>query len=210
MMKNTLKTISGILLLAITLNSCSTESEETVVNALEQELLIENNGVLQIDATTYIFKKTGETSKFINEDAQFDFSYVDQFDYVIEGIEYKHAIEGLVVTNPDTQEFIKFNNFEELKNGKIRFDLELSTGQQFYAVTISSNEAFDTGRWHQDPPRAIDSPLVGAVIEASQEDGHCVSEVEGCAQANGRPAISMKKGKEWFAAPQNCSASCNR
>lgn len=209
-MKNTLKTISGIFLLAITLYSCSTETDETVVNALEQELLLENNGVLQIGSTTYIFKKTGETSKFINEDAQFDFSYVDQFNYVIEGIEYKHAIDGLVVTNPDTQEFIKFQNFEEFKNGKIRFDLELSTGQKYYAVTINSNAAFDSGRWHQDPPRAIDSPLVGAVIETSQEDGHCVSEVEGCAKANGRPAISMKKGKEWFAAPQDCSVSCNQ
>lgn len=210
MMKNTLKTISSIFLLAITLYSCSTDAEETVANALEQELLLENNGVLQIGSTTYIFKKTGETSKFINEDAQFDFSYVDQFDYVIESIEYKHAIDGLVVTNPVTKEFIKFNNFEELKNGKIRFDLELSSGKMYYAVTINSNAAFDSGKWHGDPPRAIDSPLVGAVIEMSQEDSHCVSEVEGCAKGKGRPAVSMKKGQEWFAAPQDCSISCNR
>lgn len=209
MMKNTLKTISSVLLLAITLYSCSTDSEETVVNALEQELQLENNGVLQIESTTYIFKKSGETSKFINEDAQFDFSFVDQINYVTEGIEYKHVVDGLLVTNPETQEFIKFNHFEELKNGKIRFDLELSNGQKYYAVTINSIAAFDS-KWHDDPPRAIQSPVVGALIEIAQEDSYYVSEVEGCAKGGGRPAISMKKGQKWFAAPQNSSVSCNR
>lgn len=212
MMKNTFKTISGVFIMAIALYSCSADTEETPVNALEQELQLENEGVLQLESTTYIFKKTGETSKFINEDPQFDFTFIDEINYVMEERESRHAVEGLVVTNPETQESISFNNFEELKNGKIRFDLELSNGQNFYGVTLNSKKGFTAEKWHQDPPRAVTSPLVGAVIEIAQEDvtGECVGALDVCARSGGRAAIAMKKGKGWFTAPENCHVSCNQ
>lgn len=212
-MKNTLKLFIGLLMLLISLQSCNTESEEATVNAteLKDELSLENNGVLKIDAATYIFKNTGETAKFISEKRDFNFEFVNQLSFQA-GVTNKHAIEGLTITNPETEEFMKFSNFEELKNDFIQFDVELSTGQTLSSVLYKpgkSNES--SNRWHGDPMLEEPSPVIGAMIELSQQDAikQCRAVSEVCSNTNGVPTVVLTNGKGWFTAIEACSIECH-
>ena len=212
-MKTTLKLFSGLLLLLISLQSCNTESDETTVNAteLEEELSLQNNGVLKIEAVTYIFKDSGKTAKFISENKEFDFEFKNQFSYQASAIN-KHAIEGLTITNPETEEFIKFSNFEELKNGFIMFDAELSTGQILSSVMYKPGKTNGaSGKWHGDPMLEEPSPVIGAMIELSQQEAvkQCRAASQACSNTNGVPTVALTNGKGWFTAIEACSIECH-
>jgi len=198
-MKTTLKLFSGLLLLLISLQSCNTESDETTVNAteLEEELSLQNNGVLKIEAVTYIFKDSGKTAKFISENREFDFEFKNQFSYQASAVN-KHAIEGLTIINPETEEFIKFSNFEELKNGFIMFDAELSTGQILSSVMYKPGKTNGaSGKWHGDPMLEEPSPVIGAMIELSQQEAvkQCRAASQACSNTNGVPTVTLTNGK---------------
>jgi len=212
-MKTTLKLFSGLLLLLISLQSCNTESDETTVNAteLEEELSLQNNGVLKIEAVTYIFKDSGKTAKFISENREFDFEFKNQFSYQASAVN-KHAIEGLTIINPETEEFIKFSNFEELKNGFIMFDAELSTGQTLSSVMYKPGKTNGaSGKWHGDPMLEEPSPVIGAMIELSQQEAvrQCRAASQACSNTNGVPTVALTNGKGWFTAIEACSIECH-
>lgn len=212
-MKHNFKFFIGLFLFTAVLTSCSTDNEEiSEVNALDAELALENKGALVLESTTYIFKATGETAKFQNETREFDFNYVDEILYTATR-STRHAGEELLLTNPETNEFIRFIHLEELKNGSIKFDLELSTGQKFESVIFKPGKGFsnDAQKWHGDPMLSASSPLVGAVIELSQQDvnSHCTAAITACSRAGGKPTVAIAKGAGWFTAPQNCSVTCN-
>lgn len=210
-MKNKLKLFTGIFLLTITLQSCSTESEETAVTALEQELTLENNGVLSIESSTYIFKKTGETAKFLGEDRDFNFKFVNELSYQATAMD-KHAIEGLTITNPETGEFMVFSNFDELKSGFFRFDVEFSTGQILSSVLYKPGNAnASSNKWHGDPLLQDPSPVIGAMIELSQEElvKQCRAAFNVCSNTGGVPTVALTNGKGWFTAIEACSLQCH-
>ena len=211
-MKNITQFISGIFLLTITLYSCSTDTaEEVVPSALTKELAQANNGVLEVEATTYVFKTSGETAKFIHENRDFNFRFVNAFSFNAEASE-KHAIEGLTITNSETGEFIRLSNFEELKNGFFRFDVELSTGLVIPSVMYKPGTGnIQTGKWHGDPLLSEPSPFIGALIELSQEGlvGKCRAAYEVCSRTNGVSTIALTNGKGWFTAIESCSLECH-
>jgi len=210
-MKN--KLLLGIFLLSISIQSCSTESEETTDAAkeLEQELALEYDGVLKIESTTYIFNKTGETAKFENDDRDFNFKFVNELLYNAITTN-KHAIEGLTVTNPETEEFMIFSNLEESKSGFIRFDLEFSTGQTLSSVMYKPGKTnASSGKWHGEPMMDEPSPVIGAMIEFSQQElvKECRAALEVCANTNGAPTVTLTNGKGWFTAIEACSLECH-
>ncbi|MBZ9728878.1 hypothetical protein LB467_04200 [Salegentibacter sp. JZCK2] len=212
-MKDKIKLLSVIILLTISLQSCSTDSEETTIDSteLEQELALENNGFLKIESTTYIFKKTGEIVKFENDDRQFNFKFLNELSYEAAATS-KHAIEGLTVTNPETEEYLIFSNFEELKSGFLKFDVEFSTGQTLSSVLYKPGKAnASSNRWHGDPMLDEPSPVVGAMIELSQEElvGKCRAAFEVCSNTNGVPTVALTNGKGWFAEIEACSLECH-
>lgn len=211
-MKNITQLISGIFLLTITLYSCSTETTEEVVSgALDQELALENNGVLQVESHTYVFKNSGETAKFTNEDRDFNFKFINDFSFTAVSTD-KHAIEGLTITNAETGEFIKLSNFEELKNGFFKFDVELSTGRVITSVMYKPGTGnIQTAKWHGDPLLQEPSPFIGALIELTQDGlvGKCRAAYEVCSRTNGVSTIALTNGNGWFTAIESCSLECH-
>lgn len=212
-MKKITKSLLSIFLLTITLHSCSTEADENPMTSqeLEQELALENDGVLKVESTTYIFKKTGVTAKFLNEERDFNFKFVNLLSYQTTAIT-KHAVEGLTITNPNTEEFMVFSNFEELKNGFFRFDVEFSTGHNLTSVIYKPGSDNDSStRWHGEPLSQEPSPVIGAMIELSQEEAikHCRAALEVCANTNGVPTIALTNGKGWFTAIEDCALECH-
>ncbi|UJH92184.1 hypothetical protein LZ575_06305 [Antarcticibacterium sp. 1MA-6-2] len=209
-MKNKIKLVTGIFLLTLTLYSCSSDSEETAVNALENELALENNGILAIESTTYIFKQTGETAKFLSENRDYNFKFVNDLSYTT--TEDKHAIEGLTITNPETGEFMIFSNFEELKSGFFRFDVELSNGQLISSVKYKPGTASSSSnKWHGDPLIKEPSPVIGALIELSEAENvkQCRAALNSCSNTGGVPTIALTNGKGWFTAIEACSLVCH-
>ncbi len=207
------KLLLGIFLISISIQSCSTESEETTDTSkeLEQELALEYDGVLKIESTTYIFKKTGETAKFLNEDRDFNFKFVNELLYNATTTN-KHAIEGLTVTNPETKEFMVFSNLEESKSGFIRFDLEFSTGQTLSSVMYKPGKSIaSSGKWHGEPMLDEPSPVIGAMIEFSQQElvKECRAVLEVCTNTNGVPTVTLINGKGWFTEIEACSLVCH-
>ncbi|PRX45808.1 hypothetical protein [Salegentibacter salegens] len=212
-MKKITKLLLAIFLLTITLQSCSTDSEETTMNAseLEKELALENNGILTVADATYIFKKTGETAKFINEDRDFTFKFVNQLSYKTSAAN-KHAIEGLKITNPDTEEYMVFSNFEELKNGLVQFDAELSTGEVLSSLTYKPGKSNGSlNKWHDEPVIGDTTPVIGAMIEFSQEGQlrNCRAALEVCENTNGVPTVALTNGKGWFTSIESCALECH-
>lgn len=209
-MKNTYKIISGILLLTIGLYSCSTDNNEVPTeNALENELAFENKGVFEIESNTYIFKEAGETVKFIAEDKAFDFSFLNELNYDIEKFETKHAGEQVVITNPETSEFIRLFHFKELNSTSLKFDVELSNGQIFRSVIYKFNKNV-TQKWHDEFTVAVNQGVIGAVIEISQFEmgDECSAAIAHCSESGGRPKVTMNKSNGWFAAPDTCQVEC--
>jgi hypothetical protein len=178
---------------------------------LEQELALENDGVLKIESTTYIFKKTGETAKFLSNDRDFNFKFLNELSYQATATS-KHAIEGVTITNPETEEYMMFSNFEELKSGFIKFDVELSTGRTLSSVLYKPAKAnASSNRWHGDPMLEEPSPVIGAMIELSQQAGvkQCRAAFEVCANTKGVPTVALTNGKGWFTAIEACSLECH-
>lgn len=209
-MKNTYKIISGIFFLTFGLYSCSTDNDEAPMeNTLEIELAMENQGVFEIESNTYIFKEAGETVKFIAEDKAFDFSFLDALNYDVEKLDAKHAGQELVITNPETAEFIRFFNFYELNSTSLKFDVELSNGQIFKSVTYKFNKDI-TQKWHNEFTVAVNQSVLGAVIEISQFEmgAECGAAIAHCAESGGRPKVTMNKSNGWFAAPDICQVEC--
>ncbi len=210
-MKNTYKIISGILFLTIGLYSCSTDNDETPKeNALQKELAMENQGVFEIESNTYIFKEAGETVKFIAGDKAFDFSFLDELNYDVEKTEAKHAGQEVVITNPETSEFIRLFHFKELNSTSLKFDVELSNGQIFRSVIYKFNKDI-TQKWHNEFNIAVNQSVIGAVIEISQFEmgAECRATIAHCAESGGRPKVTMNKTNGWFAAPDTCQVECN-
>lgn len=212
-MKNTFKFLSGILALLVSLQSCSTSTEEVEVDAkeLEEELALANNGVLKVEAITYIFKETGETAKFLDEDRDFNFRFVNELPYSTT-ITNKHSIEGLTITNPETGEYMILSNFEELKNGFDQFDIELSTGQILTSVLFKSGEANQSSnKWHDGWPIVDEpSPVIGAMIELSLQDSlsECSANAQACSNADNASTISLTNGNSWFGEIEDCTVEC--
>ena len=212
-MKRSIQLLTSIFLLSIILQSCSSESEETSIAASEreQELALENNGVLKIESATYIFKTTGETAKFLHNDRDFNFIFLNEFAYEFPENE-KHTIEGLTITNPETEEFMVLSGFEELKNGFVEFDVELSTGQTLSSVLYKPGKAnASSNKWHGDPMLEEPSPVIGAMIELSQQAAlqQCRAASEACSNTNGVPTVALTNGKGWFTAIEACSIECH-
>lgn len=207
-MKNRISLLSGIFLLTITLNSCSKENEETTeITALENELQLAHLGFLEVESTTYVFKDDGANVKFTNSNRDFDFNFVDELSYKVS--ESKHEGEELLITNPETEEFIRFYNFENLKNGKLQFDLELSTGQNFYSVTYNGKSA-NLLKWHTDWP-VFEPQVLEAVIMMSDEGNasNCSAALAQCANSGGNAGMTIKKNHIWFTTPASCTVTCN-
>ncbi|WP_037315260.1 hypothetical protein [Salegentibacter sp. Hel_I_6] len=212
-MKNKIKLLTSALFLGLMLQSCSSESEEALVNAseLEQELALENDGVLKVESATYVFKKTGETAKFLENDRDFHFKFLNELSYQFSETD-KHAIEGLTITNPETEEYLVFSNFEELKSGFFKFDLEFSTGQTLSSVLYKPGKAnTSSNKWHGDPMLEEPSNVIGAMIELSQQESvrQCRAASQVCSNTNGVPTVALTNGKGWFTQIEACALECH-
>lgn len=209
-MKNTYKIISGILFLTIGLYSCSTDNDAVPTeSALEKELAMENKGMFEIDSNTYIFKESGETIKFIAEDRAFEFSFSNDLNFKVEKIDAKHAGEEVIITNPETEEFIRFFHFKELNSTSLKFDVELSNGQVFNSVIYKFDKNV-TQKWHNEFTAVANKSVLGALIEISQSElsTQCAASIQECARSGGNPSVTMNKANGWFASPDACQVEC--
>ncbi|QED36630.1 hypothetical protein FK178_02385 [Antarcticibacterium arcticum] len=214
MKKPTFKLITAILFLSIGLQSCSSDTEETLdLSALDQELALDNNGFLEIESTTYVFKNSGETVRFNNEERAYDFVFTNGINYKASGGISKHAGEELVITNPETDEFIRFYHFEEVKKGLLKFDVELSTGKIYKSVTYKFGEAFTTQdqKCHEWPCVSISANVLGSMIEMSANtlSADCQNAVDACTRAGGKSSVTIQKEVLWFASARTCNVQCN-
>lgn len=210
-MKNTYKMITGVFFLALTLNSCSTDSKENEdLNALEQELLLENTGFLEVGTTTYVFKETGETVKFVENTRQFDFVFTNDIVFKIVSDISKHSDEEFVVTNPETNEFIRIYNVEELKNRKVKFDVEFSTGQRLSSVISGPKSSENGAKWHEEPYFASHPGIFKGLLEISQLSlsSDCSSAIGVCTAAGGKASVKLNKAGVWFTTPETCQVVC--
>lgn len=213
-MKNTYKLISGVFILCIALYSCSTETEEVPQeSALEMELKLNNAGVIEIGSTTYVFKTTGETVKFINEDRAFDFEFGNEMNFTAQRSGSRHVGESLLITNSETGEFVKYVHFEELKNGALKFDIELSTGQKFNSVVYTPGKSSpESSKWHEEPPLALTTTVLKATLQNSQQDlsSSCKAAIEACKRSGGHASVVLNNQQGWFTTPATCEVVCNR
>lgn len=212
-MKNTYKIFSGLFLFSLLFTSCTSEEETAELSALEKELAMENNGILTVESTTYIFKAAGETSKFIEKEKAFDFTYSDELNYRATSSASKHEGEDLIITNPDTEETITLSNFKDLKNNRTQFDVELSNGKNFYSVVYNSKSQLvtESGKCHDFPCRDIDEDVIESIIEVSQDDATvaCKDLVAACVKAGGKPSIVIHRGGNgWFIPAESCVVEC--
>lgn len=214
MKKTTFKLIAGIFFISIGLHSCSSETEEVVdISALERELALDNKGFLEIESTTYVFKKTGETVKFTNEQRAYDFVFSSAINYKATGGISKHEGEELIITNPDTEEFIRFYHFEEVKKGLLKFDVDLSTGKTYKSVTYKYGNALTSQdqKCHEWPCVSMSSNVLESMIEMSYQalNAECRNAIDVCASAGGKSSVSIQNEKLWFASAKSCNVQCN-
>lgn len=206
-MKNVFKMLP-LLAMAVTLFSCSTEEETVETSALDLELNLENSGVLEVGSTTYIFKKSGETVKFNNEDLQFGFRFTHDLNFTIQENTEKHSGGELLITNPETEEFIRVSRIEQLGLRTVQFDVELSNGQKYNDVILETKKDIASGKWHEDPALAMESSVMEAFIEPAQS-GNCSAAVVACERSQGRATIVLTSAKSWFTPAQACKVECN-
>lgn len=209
-MKNAFR-IFGLLFLAVSLHSCSTEEESTDESALEKELALQNEGVLKVASTTYVFKPTGETTKFNLENREFDFKFEEAINYRVVENEMKHEDAEWLIENPDTDEFIILSNFEVLSNGSLEFDVELSTGDKFFSVIFQPKKGTlaQNGKWHDNMPVVQDPGMVlQAFTEPSVSNG-CKAAVAACERGGGRALLALTHAQGWFTPAQACRVECN-
>ncbi len=211
-MKNTYKIISGLFLFSVLFSSCTSEEETNELNALERELSMDNNGTLTIESITYVFKATGETAKFVKNERAFDFIFSNELKYNASNGEVKHDGDDLIITNPETEEFIRLHNFKDLKNNRTQFDVELSSGKKFYSVVYNSksNLISDSNKCHQYPCRNVDEDAIISLLEISQDEttGPCKETVAACVNAGGRPHVTITRGNGWFNGSVSCVVEC--
>lgn len=208
-MKKVLKMLP-VYAIALALFSCSTEEETVETSALELELSQENSGVLEVGSTTYIFKKSGETAKFNEDNLQFDFRFTQDLNFTIQENTQKHAGGELLITNPETDEFIRVFHIEQLGVRTVQFDVELSNGQNYDNVVLETAEdiASNSGKWHDDPALEMESSITGAFIEPTQSQ-QCSAAVAACEKSQGRATIVLTHSKSWFTPAQACEVECN-
>lgn len=214
MKKSTFKLITAIFFLSIGLQSCSSDTEEVAdLSALDQELALANNGFLEIESTTYVFKNSGQTVRFNNKERAYDFVFSSEINYKASGGISKHEGEELVITNPDTQEYIKFYHFEEVKKGLLKFDVELSTGKIYKAVTYKFGEAFTSQdqKCHEWPCVSISANVLESMIEMSYNNLNfdCANAIDLCTKAGGKASVNIQKEVLWFASARSCNVQCN-
>ncbi|CAN5229579.1 hypothetical protein BH23BAC2_BH23BAC2_17860 [soil metagenome] len=211
-MRNFYKTFSALLLFSIFLYSCSTDENKEELSALEQELSMDNKGTLTVESTTYVFKATGETAKFIGNARAFDFTYSDDLKYIVSTSQAKHQGDDLIITNPDTEEFIRLFNFKDLKNNRLQFDVELSNGKKFYNLVYNSQSQLtkETNKCHDGPCRDVDEHAIGSIMEMAQGDATkaCKGTVAACVNAGGTPSVTITRGNGWFNGSQSCVVTC--
>jgi hypothetical protein len=211
-MKNTYKIFSGLFLFSVLFISCTSEEENNELNALEQELSMDNKGTLTVESTTYVFKAAGETSKFIGDSKAFDFSYSDEIRYNASRSETKHDGDELIIENPDTGETIILENFKDLKNNKTQFDVVLSSGKKFFSVVYNSKSELITNlnKCHDGPCLSIDDHAIGSIMEMAQDDATaaCKDTVAACVRAGGNPTVTLTRGSGWFNGSQSCVVEC--
>lgn len=209
-MKNVYKFFS-LFVLALVLFSCSTEDETAEVSALEKELALENEGVLKVASTTYIFKNTGETVKFDLEEREFVFKFDQAINYRPVENEMKHEDAEWRIENPATGEFIVLSHFEILNNGSLQFDVELSTGDKFFGVNYQPKKGviYRNEKWHDMWPVVQDPALVlEAFTEPSLSNG-CKAVVAACERGGGRATLALTHTRGWFTPVQACRVECN-
>lgn len=212
-MKNTYKIISGLFLLSVLFTSCTSEEKTNEISALEKELSMANAGILTVESTTYIFKNSGETTKFTGNDREFDFKFADNLSYTAAISEAKHDSDDLVITNNVTAETITLSHFQDLKNNKLQFDVEFSNGKKFYSVVYNSSAKLitDSSKCHDFPCRNVDENTLNSLIEFAQDDatGSCKETISACANDGGNPSLTIKRGHRWFSSPDSCTVTCN-
>ena len=212
-MKNTYKIISGLFLFSLLFTSCSSEEETSEVNALENELSLDHTGTLTVESTTYIFKNSGETTKFNGNDREFDFKFEGNLNYTAAVSEAKHDSDDLIITNNETGETITLSHFVDLKNNKLQFDVEFSNGKKFNSVVYNSSSKLitDSNKCHDWPCRNVDEITLNSLIEFAQDDaiGTCQETISACASAGGKPSLSIKLGHRWLSSPDSCTVTCN-
>ncbi len=212
-MKNTYKILSGLFLFSVLFTSCSSEEESNELSALEKELSLEHKGTLTLESTTYIFKNTGEISKFIGADRAFDFTYSNDLNYTLTENEGKHEGDDLVITNPETGEFMRLSHFKDLKNNRLQFDVEFSNGKTLLSVVYNSQSQLitDTNKCHDFPCRNVDEDTINSLLEISQDAGTapCHDAVSACLNAGGKPRLTITRGNGWFTPQESCVVACN-
>jgi len=210
-MKKSYKIISGLFLFSVLFTSCSSEEETAGMSALEKELSMANKGTLTVESTTYIYKESGATTKFVEDKRAFDFSYAGELNYTAT-TESKHEGDDLIITNPETSEFIRLSHFKDLKNNKLQFDVEFSNGKKFLSVVYNSPSKLvsDSGKCHDYPCRDVDLSTINSLMEFAQDDatGSCKETIAACASAGGHPSLSIKRGHRWFTSPESCTVEC--
>lgn len=212
-MNNTYKIILGLFLLSVLFTSCSSEEDTKELNALEQELSVSNMGFLTVESTTYVFKTTGETAKFVNNDRAFDFTYSNDLNYRVSGSDSKHEGDDILVENTETNESIRLFNFKELKNNRVQFDVELSNGKKFFSVVYNSKSQLisDMNKCHDGPCRQVNEPAINSLLEISQDEatGPCKEAIASCVKAGGIPNVTISRGNGWFTGSESCVVECH-
>ena len=207
-MKN-LRSISVLLCFCVCCFSCSTEETNSKANALERELESPNEGVLQVDNVTYVFKSQGETAKFQEEEKQYNYVFPEGHTYIARESMSKHAGASILIENEETKEFIKLSHLEKLQNGKVRFDVELSTGDVYSSVTYSSDKQLlaQTQKWHDEPWMIASSSVVQAFMEPSLTSA-CTTTVSACSKDSGNALLALEHSQGWFTPVQACEVEC--
>lgn len=212
-MKNTYKIISGLFLLSVLFNSCTSEEDSSELNALDKELSMANAGTLTVETTTYIFKDSGETTKFIGNEKEFDFQFSDNLNYSASISEAKHDGDDLIITNTETAETITLSHFKDLKNNKLQFDVTFSNGKKFNSVVYNSKSKLisETGKCHDLPCRNVDENTINSLIEFALDDsmGSCKETLAACTNGGGNPSLTIKRGHRWLSSPDSCTVTCN-
>lgn len=213
MMKQTYQMITGVLLLCTGLYSCSNDTTEAPgENALEMELKLENDGSFQVASATYVFKSSGETVKFVDENKVFEFKFDNEQIFTAQKSGEKHVGESLLITNSVTRETINLQHFEELKNGALKFDVELSTGEKFRSVIYTPGTgSSNSQRWHDEPAPGLTKNVLKATLQLSQQDlsSSCTTALENCTRTGGNASVVLNNQHGWFTTPASCRVVCN-
>lgn len=205
--------ITAVLILSITLYSCSTDSTEAPQeNALEKELNLENDSYLQLGSETFIFKSTGETAKYVDDNKAFDFIFDNEQIFTAQKIEEKHGNETILITNSVTGETVKLLHYEELKNGVLKFDVETSSGLKFNSMIYTPRAGYSNAqRWHEEPP-AFSKNVLKTTLQLAQQsqNSSCQNAIDNCTTSGGTATVTLNNQHGWFTTPASCQVVCNQ